>query len=168
LGLADILIKEPEVIILDEPTNGIDPEGVRELLALIKELNQEKGMTVLLSSHHLYQVQQICDRVGLFVEGKLIAAGPIKELAFELFKNDPILLEVEVEPASAQLIAAIEANEHVTRVEQNRERLSIFCRQPVATEIATTIVNHGARLFHLSQHDYGLDEIYHRYFEGGM
>lgn len=168
LGLADILIKEPEVIILDEPTNGIDPEGVRELLALIKELNRERGMTVLLSSHHLYQVQQICDRVGLFVEGKLIASGLIKELAFELFKNDPILLEVEAKPASKQLIAAIEANEHVTKVEQSGDRLSIFCRQPVAAEIAGTIADHGARLSHLSQHDYGLDEIYHRYFEGGM
>ena len=57
LGLADILLKEPEIIVLDEPTNGIDPEGVRELMALIKELSRERGMTVLLSSHHLYQVQ---------------------------------------------------------------------------------------------------------------
>ena len=56
-------------------------------------------MTVLLSSHHLYQVQQICDRVGLFVDGKLIDAGPIKERPTTLFKNDPLLLEVEAEPA---------------------------------------------------------------------
>ncbi|HHU76529.1 MAG TPA: ABC transporter ATP-binding protein [Firmicutes bacterium] len=168
LGLADILIKEPEVIILDEPTNGIDPEGVRELLALIRKLNQDKGMTVLLSSHNLYQVQQICDRVGLFVEGKLIAAGPIKELAFGLFKNDPVLLEVEAEPAGKQLIAALEAIPHVSRIEQKGNRLLIFCRQPVAAGVAGAIIKHGARLSHLSQHDYGLDEIYHRYFEGGI
>ena len=167
LGLADILIKEPEIIILDEPTSGIDPEGVRELLALIKQLSRERGMTVLLSSHHLYQVQQICDRVGLFVDGKLIAVGPIKELAYSLFQSDPILLEAEAEPVDDGLVAAIKANQNVTRVERGRQRLQIFCRQNISAEIANIIVNHGARLNHLSQHDYGLDEIYHRYFEGG-
>jgi len=167
LGLADILVKEPEVIILDEPTSGIDPEGVRELLTLIKQLSRERGMTVLLSSHHLYQVQQICDRVGLFVDGKLIAVGPIKELAYSLFQSDPILLEAEAEPVDDGLVAAIKANQNVTRVERGRQRLQIFCRQNISAEIANIIVNHGARLNHLSQHDYGLDEIYHRYFEGG-
>ncbi len=168
LGLADILIKEPEIIILDEPTNGIDPEGVRELLTLIKQLNREKGMTVLLSSHNLHQVQQICDRVGLFVEGKLIAIGPIKELASDLFKNDPVLLEVEAEPVDEQLLTAIKTNQYVTKVEQKQNCLLIFSRQHVSAEIAGIIVSHGARLSHLNQHDYGLDEIYHRYFEGGM
>ena len=141
LGLADILLKEPEIIVLDEPTNGIDPEGVRELMALIKELSRERGMTVLLSSHHLYQVQQICDRVGLFVDGKLIDVGPIKELAYNLFKNDPILLETEAEPADEQLISALKTNEHVSKVVRNGTRLHIYCRRDISAEIAATIVN---------------------------
>lgn len=73
LGLADVLIKAPEVIILDEPTSGIDPAGVREFITLIRHLSQEEGLTVLFSSHHLDQVQQVCDRVGLFSGGKLLA-----------------------------------------------------------------------------------------------
>src|SRR5690625_7629922 len=84
LVLADVLIKDPEVIILDDPTLGIDPEGVREILHLIKQLNKEKGITILLSSHHLHQVQEICDRVGIFVDGKLLAHGDIEELASKL------------------------------------------------------------------------------------
>jgi len=72
LGLADVLIKAPEVIILDEPTSGIDPAGVREFITLIRHLSQEEGLTVLFSSHHLDQVQQVCDRVGLFSGGKLL------------------------------------------------------------------------------------------------
>src|SRR5690606_6905177 len=72
LGLADVLIKDPSVIILDEPTLGIDPKGVDELLSLISRLSKEEGLTVLLCSHHLHQVQEICDRVGLFVKGKLL------------------------------------------------------------------------------------------------
>src|SRR5690625_345369 len=66
LGLAEVLMKQPEIIVLDEPTLGIDPEGVREVLAFIRELNEEEGMTILLSSHHLHQVQEICDRVAIF------------------------------------------------------------------------------------------------------
>lgn len=66
LGLADVLIKNPEVIILDEPTSGIDPAGVQEFMDLIRQLRQENGLTVLFSSHHLDQVQHICDRIGLF------------------------------------------------------------------------------------------------------
>ena len=83
LGLADVLIKEPEVIILDEPTSGIDPSGVREFMDLIHQLSHEDGLTVLFSSHHLDQVQQICDRVGLFGGGKLLAEVNVNELQNE-------------------------------------------------------------------------------------
>lgn len=77
LGLADVLIKAPEVIILDEPTSGIDPAGVREFIGLIRHLSKEDGLTVLFSSHHLDQVQQVCDRVGLFSAGKLLTVADL-------------------------------------------------------------------------------------------
>ena len=80
LGLADVLIKNPEVIILDEPTSGIDPAGVQEFMDLIRQLRQENGLTVLFSSHHLDQVQHICDRIGLFGNGKLLAEVKLNEL----------------------------------------------------------------------------------------
>jgi ABC-2 type transport system ATP-binding protein len=88
LGLADVLIKDPEVIILDEPTLGIDPAGVREFLELIVRLSREQKITVLFSSHHLHQVQQVCDRVGIFVKGKLLAVGDVESLAAQLFNGD--------------------------------------------------------------------------------
>jgi len=87
LGLADVLIKEPKVIILDEPTSGIDPAGVREFIALIRHLSQEEGLTVLFSSHHLDQVQQVCDRVGLFSGGKLLT---VADLNGEDIKNQSL------------------------------------------------------------------------------
>jgi ABC-2 type transport system ATP-binding protein len=85
LGLADVLIKNPEVIILDEPTSGIDPQGVRAFLELIVELRNEQGLTVLFSSHNLHQVQQVCDRIGIFVEGKIVAQGDLCTLSKQLF-----------------------------------------------------------------------------------
>ena len=81
LGIADVLLKDPRVIILDEPTVGIDPEGVRQLIEIIKTLSHKDGRTLLISSHQLYQMQQICDRVGIFYKGKLMACGTIDELA---------------------------------------------------------------------------------------
>ena len=83
LGLADVLIKNPEVIILDEPTSGIDPAGVQEFISLIRQLRDERGLTVLFSSHHLDQVQQIGDRVGLFSQGRLLADLSLNDLQQE-------------------------------------------------------------------------------------
>jgi len=81
LGIADALIKEPDVLILDEPTASIDPIGVIEILDLLRRLVRERGMTVLLSSHLLDQVQTVCDRVGIFAHGRLIGVGTVAELA---------------------------------------------------------------------------------------
>ncbi len=83
LGLADVLIKNPELIILDEPTSGIDPAGVRKFIDLIRTLSKDKGLTVLFSSHHLSQVEQVCDRVGIFKKGILLADIRLQELKKE-------------------------------------------------------------------------------------
>lgn len=80
LGLADVLIKNPEIIILDEPTSGIDPSGVQEFIELIHTLSRDEGLTVLFSSHHLDQVQKVCDRVGLFGSGRLITLIDMADL----------------------------------------------------------------------------------------
>jgi ABC-2 type transport system ATP-binding protein len=81
LGVGDALVKEPSVLILDEPTASIDPAGVADLLDLIRRLVAERGLAVLLSSHLLAQVERLCDRVGIFQRGHLIAEGSISDLA---------------------------------------------------------------------------------------
>jgi ABC-2 type transport system ATP-binding protein len=81
LGIAEVMIKEPKVIFLDEPTIGLDPDGTNRMLDLIHSLSREKNITIFLSSHLLDQVQRICDRVGIMIKGNLVAIGPIEELA---------------------------------------------------------------------------------------
>jgi ABC-2 type transport system ATP-binding protein len=81
LGIADALVKDPAVLILDEPTTAIDPAGVVELLALIRRLVDERGVGILLSSHLLAQVERLCTRVGVFWRGRLLAEGSAHELA---------------------------------------------------------------------------------------
>jgi ABC-2 type transport system ATP-binding protein len=81
LGLAQALLPEPEIVLLDEPTNGLDPEGIAEMRALIQRLNRERGFTVLFCSHLLSEVEQLCDRVAILNKGNLIYCGHWKELA---------------------------------------------------------------------------------------
>jgi ABC-2 type transport system ATP-binding protein len=85
LGIAEVLIKEPKVMFLDEPTLGLDPDGALKMIELIHSLNRDKNITVLLSSHHLHQVQKISNRVGIMIRGKMVAEGSIDDLAKEKF-----------------------------------------------------------------------------------
>jgi ABC-2 type transport system ATP-binding protein len=105
LGIADALVKDPEILILDEPTAAIDPIGVVEILQLLRQLVSERGVTVLLSSHLLTQVQSVCDRVGIFAAGQLIGLGTVPELA-ATFGNDTGHVEVTFEGEQAAGAAA--------------------------------------------------------------
>ena len=81
LGIADALVKDPMLLILDEPTMAIDPAGVAEILELITGLVHARGIGVLLSTHLLAQVEGICDRVGIFLGGRLVEIGTVHQLA---------------------------------------------------------------------------------------
>jgi len=177
LGLAEVLLKSPEVIILDEPTLGIDPTGVVELLQLIVRLSREDGITVLFSSHYLHQVQQVCDRVGIFVEGRLIAEGNLKELSGKLFEGAPYVIEAGVSFDGIDLKNAkpeewlhekLNGIEGFTAVKPGRNGFNIECQTDLSAIISKTIINSGGGLYYLNKKEFGLDEIYNRYFEGGM
>jgi ABC-2 type transport system ATP-binding protein len=79
LGLAAVLLKDPAVLVLDEPANGLDPAGIREIRVLMRQLGDE-GRTVFVSSHQLGEIQQICDRVAILRSGRCIASGPVDEV----------------------------------------------------------------------------------------
>lgn len=83
LGIAEVLVKEPQVVFLDEPTLGLDPEGSSQMLELIQSLSRDKKITVFFSSHLLDQVQKISHRVGIMIKGSLVAVGRIDDLAKE-------------------------------------------------------------------------------------
>jgi ABC-2 type transport system ATP-binding protein len=83
LGIAEMLIKEPRVAFLDEPTLGLDPDATNWMMELIARLCKEKRMTVLLSSHLLHLVQRVCHRVGIMIKGTMVAQGPMDQLAKE-------------------------------------------------------------------------------------
>lgn len=168
LGLANVLIKNPQVIILDEPTLGLDPSGIRELLDLIVQLSREDGITVLFSSHHLHQVQRVCDRVGLFVKGKLLQEGDIDSLSQKLFADQPVLISVGVESAGNEIVDRLKGLDGVESLQMSEDNKYLLnCTKDITAEIADLIVSSGLRLTHLAKKEYGLDDIYNLYFEGG-
>src|SRR6266536_2551151 len=101
LGIAAALLKDPEVLILDEPANGLDPAGMKEVRDLLRSLADE-GRTVFLSSHLLGEVQQICDRVAILSRGRCIAAGPVAEV---LARGRAAGMLVRVDDATGALAA---------------------------------------------------------------
>lgn len=176
LGLADVLIKNPEGIILDEPTLGLDPEGVKKFLQLIVRLSRKKGITVLFSSHHLHQIQQVCDRVGIFVKGKMLAEGKISSLAQQLFSKNSFTLEggissVEqyVKPSLSikELVHKMNAIPEVAHVEFGENRFVVESNKDVSAELSRLVVQSGYGLNFLSKKEYGLDDIYYQYFQEG-
>lgn len=168
LGLADVLIKQPEVIILDEPTSGLDPAGVHEFMNLIVQLSREQGLTVLFSSHHLHQVQQVCDRVGIFVGGHLLAEGDIPSLSQKLFAGEPFVIEAHVDSdQEIDLTSCLQNINGVLNVAKQNRLYRMGCSKDVTPDIARAIVQSGVGLTGLYKKEYGLDDIYNRYFEGG-
>ncbi|MRG44110.1 ATP-binding cassette domain-containing protein [Chitinophaga sp. SYP-B3965] len=166
LGLAEVLIKQPEVIILDEPTLGIDPTGVRDFLALIQQLNEQRGLTILLSSHHLHQVQQVCNRVGIFVGGQLLAEGNIETLARNLFKASPYVVQVTADgefPSSAVLEMP-----GVKKVAVVDGGVEISGEQDITPDLVRLLVSKGLDITGVQKKTYGLDEIYQQYFENNL
>jgi ABC-2 type transport system ATP-binding protein len=168
LGIADALVKQPSVLILDEPTIAIDPSGVEELLALLRRLVQERNLTVLLSSHILGQVQSLCDQVGFFSAGRLIAAGPLDELAGG--ENRITELEVAIDGPPSAIDPVVRQVPGVTdvRPDAKEERLRIVtATSDVAAPVAAALASAGLTLTHLRRRGTDLLELYRKYVPEG-
>ena len=164
LGIADALVKDPALVILDEPTLGIDPEGTEEVLALIRQLAQRDGRTVLLSSHLLHQMQQICDRVGIFVQGKMLAFGAIPSLGDQVLAGEPQIIELMAEPCDGRLEEIISSLPGVDSIQHRHGSLAVTASCDLRAAISKALTNHGYALTHLRLRGRDLDDIYRRYF----
>src|SRR4051794_27298728 len=165
LGLADVLVKEPSISILDEPTTAIDPAGVEEVLTLVRTLADE-GAAILLASHLLHQVQQVCDRVGIFVSGKLVASGTTDKLAAQA-GSGPIEIEVVAAPpldAVRQAALKVSGVTNVAADIRDKDMLVVTANRDVRAELARALVEAGHPPYHLRRRGDELDEIYRRYF----
>lgn len=162
LGLAEIVLKQARVAILDEPTSGLDPQSTESFLELIKALKQD-GVTVLLSSHMLDQVQRICDRVALFNHGRIALSGSVDELAAQVIGT--------TQRVSLHIDGGIDLYQALARIEGvNAVRSPTFghylidADRDVRSRVAQIALAQGARIHTLSAESISLDTIYRRYF----
>jgi ABC-2 type transport system ATP-binding protein len=165
LGLAELLVKRAEIAILDEPTSGLDPQSTHEFLDMIGDLKRS-GVTTLITSHLLDQVQRLCDRVALFRGGRILIMGTVPELAREVLGAGFV---VEVEAAAApgkDLAARLGTISGVTTVQQTgTTHYRLTADHDVRAEAARAVVAADGALTRLSVDDPSLDAIYTRFFE---
>ena len=164
LGIAEVLVKNPSAVILDEPTLGIDPDGAIQVLELIKGLNREHRLTVMLSSHQLQQVQQICNRVWIIVKGRLVVQGEMDELGRAILKGRQWNFLLDVGGGTDGLENDLRAINGVDEIEKRTHGLFLRCTRDVRPDVLSLVARKNLPLLQLRSEDPTLEEIYLKYF----
>lgn len=137
LGIGQTLLNDPDLLILDEPTSGLDPSGVKDIRDLIRSLNQDRGKTIILSSHQLQDIEMIANRMCIIDKGKLLVEGNVEDLLmqhsyFTIFEVDQIDKSIEVLENSKFKIEIIEKDEN---------QIKVVCKKEIIPEINKILVN---------------------------
>lgn len=164
LGIAEVLVKEPEVLILDEPTLGLDPDGAIRILELITGLSRDRGITVLLSSHLLHQVQQMCHRIGIIVKGKMIVQGEMDKLGSAILQERQWNFLLEVDGHTDGLENDLRMVDGVAAIEPRHHGWLLRCTKDVRRDLVSLVTKQGLSLLQLRSEDPTLEEIYLKYF----
>ena len=165
LAIADILVKQPRVAFLDEPTTGIDPEGIIQILDLIGKIAKDNNMTVIMSSHQLSQVQRICSHVGIMSKGKLIAEGSLEQLGRKA-GGGKVLIEVQLAEITQDIADAIKSIRGVLSVERVENTLNITCSEDLRRQISKVISDKNGLITQMKLQSYGLEDIYMKITRG--
>jgi ABC-2 type transport system ATP-binding protein len=163
LGLANVLFKEPRLIILDEPTQGIDPKGIEEILDLLTEINNEVGTTILLSSHLIHHVQQICDNIGIMAKGRMRKRGKVKNLEDTFEEN--WIIEIEVRDINESILRSISELPDVRWVKSDGNMIFVECQRDIRSKLSLAIISKGGSLMGLRLVERTLGDIYKMYSE---
>jgi ABC-2 type transport system ATP-binding protein len=156
LGIAQALLPAPEVIILDEPTDGLDPQGIHEVRALIRRLRDELNLTVLLSSHLLNEVEQTCDRVAIIDHGRLLYQGSIEAL---IDKEKSVKLTVDRLDEAHKILSA----DPTLVVSRNgTQSLYVKMADDQIPDVNRLLVERGIRVMELSPQRETLEQVFLR------
>jgi ABC-2 type transport system ATP-binding protein len=157
LGLAQALLGAPDLLILDEPANGLDPAGIREIRQLIRHLAEDQGIAVFVSSHLLAEVEQMCDRVAIIHRGRTLAMGPVREL---LAKRGADRLVFRAHPAAraVEILAAF-SRDGTARSDDGETVSSEVPRESVPDALAA-LAAAGVRVFGVEKQSSTLEELF--------
>ena len=165
LGLARVLIHDPQVLLLDEPASGLDPRARIEVMAILQEL-QRLGKTIIISSHILSELQNLCNRVAIIEKGKLIYTGAVQGVRDQLATGRVFWAKVMGDEPRA--IELLKARAEVTDVALEEGRLKVILRDHDTDPgcVAETLVKGGLRLVGLEEEELGLEEVFLRVTRG--
>jgi ABC-2 type transport system ATP-binding protein len=167
VGIAAALIKQPRVVFLDEPSLGLDPLGTKEIRELILRLNREQGLTVVLTSHLLPEIQMTCRRVGIINKGRLVVTETIENLTKEMTGAEDRRVEFRLSEVPPGLMGDLEAVEGVKSVTQENDRLYVYSPVDSDYEVSKTITDSGSVILLMRPREYTLEEIFMKYYEEG-
>jgi len=165
LGIADVLIKDPQLVIFDEPTEGLDPKVANQVLNTIQDLNKNRNITFVLSSHQLNLMQRVCPRVGILSNGKLIGEGSVEKLGRRLFGGGKYRIEIELEKVTDSTVEKIKKLDKVVDVEKTGKHINVICNGDVRQDISRIIAAEGVLMTRMDMKQDALEEIYLRYFK---
>ncbi|MFB6217603.1 MAG: ATP-binding cassette domain-containing protein [Halobacteriaceae archaeon] len=160
LALAIALVGGPELLILDEPSTGLDPAGAREMRAVIRE-ERERGATVFFSSHILEQVEAVCDRVGILRDGELVAEDTVEGLRDAVGGGTTLVVTVEAVPEGT--VEAVEAVEGVTEVTVEGEEVTVACEPDAKRRALDALDEAGATVADFATEERSLEDLFMEY-----
>ncbi|MGN6387409.1 MAG: ATP-binding cassette domain-containing protein [Verrucomicrobiota bacterium] len=165
LGLARVLIHDPQLLLLDEPASGLDPRARIEMMAILQEL-QRMGKTIIISSHILSELQTLCNRVAIIEKGQLIYSGPVQGVRDQMGSGQIYWVKVADEPARA--IELLKARPEISEVEQvdGQVKITMASQDADPSFVADTLVRNGVRLTGLWEDEIGLEEVFMRVTRG--
>jgi ABC-2 type transport system ATP-binding protein len=159
LALARAMLHNPDVLILDEPTAGVDPSGQIEIRQMLLDMVHKENKTILLSSHNLDEVQRICNRIALIHKGEIKLYGELEKLQREMSRGE---VEIETaEPLSTSLLAEIKNFPGVILEHQEDKRITLSLgNKGDVSSIIAQLVAKGVRLEQVKKKEASLEEIY--------
>jgi ABC-2 type transport system ATP-binding protein len=165
LGLARVLIHDPQLLLLDEPASGLDPRARIEMMAVLQEL-QRMGKTIIISSHILSELQTLCNRVAIIEKGKLIYSGPVQGVRDQMGQGRVVWVRVSSDTAKA--IELLKTRPEIAEVDTEDGEIKVTLSN-VDTDrsiVADALVRGGARLIGLREDEVGLEEVFMRVTRG--
>lgn len=162
LGIANALLKEPELVILDEPTNGLDPQGMKEIRDLVLKLASEKGITFFISTHLLHEVEQICNKVAVLNRGRIMAQGKVKDL----LDSDCETLEV-CTSSTDKVMHIINNMDYIKGVEKSARGIFVKIEKGYSARLNYLLVSNSIDVEYLIPHNQSLETFFIELVNGG-
>ncbi|WP_422486141.1 ABC transporter ATP-binding protein [Gudongella sp. DL1XJH-153] len=153
LGIAQALMKSPDLLILDEPTNGLDPAGIREFRTLVKSLSKEHGMTIFVSSHLLSEIQMICDEVAIILHGEIIKTSKVENLS----SDQKITWHVTNVQKAKEIL---KKDFGIAAIKESEESISAFTDDSQLTAINKALMSSNIGLKFVSKQQKSLEDLF--------